>query len=200
MRLEQLRGRPRRRFVRTTQADPAAAPAPNHLQQRFVASTANRVWVSDITALATTEGFLYLAVILDLWSRRIVGWAVRPTLDAELACAAWHLAAGRRQPPPGLIHHSDRGAQYTSRQYQTLLRASGAICSMSRKGYCWDNAPAESFFRSLKVELEPAEWSTRRAAAQAVATYIDGFYNPVRLHSAIGYRSPMNFEARMVAA
>jgi putative transposase len=196
MRAEQLRGRPRRRFRVTTQADPAAAPAPNHLKQTFHARAANRVWTADITAVATGEGWLYLAVLLDLWSRRIVGWAMRDTLATELVCSAWHMAVARRQPAPGLVHHSDRGCQYTSDQYQTLLRAHGVRCSMSRRGNCWDNAPTESFFRTLKVELDARACPTRAAATNAIRTFIERFYNTERLHSSLGYQSPAAFEAR----
>ena len=200
MRTEQLRGRPSRRFRVTTLTDPAAAPAPNLLRQVFHAAAPNRVWTADITAISTGEGWLYLAVLLDLYSRRIVGWAVRPTLESDLVCAAWHMASEWRRPAPGLIHHSDRGCQYTSERYQTLLRAHGARCSMSRRGNCFDNAPTESFFRTLKVELEPGVWPTHHAATQAVAEFIERFYNTQRLHSSLGYQSPATFEARRVVA
>jgi putative transposase len=199
MQAEQLRGRPRRRFRVTTQADPTATPAPNHLNQVFHASVPNQVWTADITALATAEGWLYLAVLLDLWSRRIVGWAMRPTLETELVCAAWHMAVARRQPAAGLIHHSDRGSQYTSDQYQLLLRARRATISMSRRGNCWDNAPTESFFRTLKVELDEGPWPTRQTAQRAVIAFIERFYNTERLHSSLGYQSPVMFERGAVA-
>ena len=143
MRLTPLRGRPRRRFRLTTQADALAAPAAKPLQQRFAVAAPNRVWTADITALPTGEGWLYLAVLLDLDARRIVGWAVRPTLETELVCAAWHQAIAVRTVPRGLLHHSDRGCQYTSAQYQALLRSHGVICSMSRRGNCFDNAPTK---------------------------------------------------------
>ena len=199
MRAEQLRGKPARRFRVTTQADPAAPAAPNLLQQRFTVAAPNRVWTADITALATREGWLYLAVLLDLYSRRVVGWAVRPTLETDVVCAAWHLAMSRRPVTPGLIHHSDRGSQYTSARYQALLRAHTVTCSMSRPGNCFDNAPTESFFRTLKVELDQHIWPTRRAATAAVAEFIEGFYNTRRLHSSLNYQSPAAFEARHVA-
>src|SRR6185436_11416086 len=121
--------------------------------QQFGVTAPNRVWTADITAIPTGEGWLYLAVLLDLYSRRIVGWAVRPTLETEGVCAAWHMAIARRPLGPGLIHHSDRGSQYTSDRYQTLLRGHGVRCSMSRPGNCFDNAPTESFFRTLKTEI-----------------------------------------------
>jgi putative transposase len=199
MQAEQLRGRSRRRFRATTQRDALATPAPNRLQQVFHAPAPNRVWTGDITAIPTAEGWLYLAVLLDLYSRRIVGWAVRPTLETDLVCAAWTVAIARRQPAAGLLHHSDRGSQYTSERYQGLLRAYGATCSMSRAGNCYDNAPTESFFRTLKVELAPPLTLTRRAAATAIQDYIERFYNRDRLHSSLNYRSPATFEADWAA-
>jgi putative transposase len=201
MRRDGLRGRPHRRFRVTTQADPAAVPAPNRLDQQFEAAAPNRVWTADITALPTGEGWLYLAVLLDLYSRRVVGWAVRATLETELVAAAWHMAIDRRRPAAGLIHHSDRGSQYTSAAYQTVLRAQGATCSMSRRGNCFDNAPTESFFRTLKVEIaEECYWPTRTAATQAVVAFIERFYNTERLHSSLDYQSPAAFERRRRAA
>ena len=200
MRAEQLRGRPRRRFRVTTQADPAATPAANLLARQFTVPGPNRVWAGDLTALPTGQGWLYLAVLLDLWSRRVVGWAMRTTLETELVIAAWHMAVGRRQTVPQL-HHSDRGGQYTSDAYQRLLAQHQVRCSMSRPGNCWDNAPVESFFRSLKVELMPASmWPTRAAAARAVHDYIERFYNTTRLHSTLGYQSPTRFEQRAQVA
>ena len=200
MRAEQLVGRPRKRFRVTTTADPTAAPAPNHLAQHFAVRQLNRVWAGDITALPTAEGWLYLAVLLDLCSRRVVGWAVDRTLDTSLVTAAWRHAVIRRGTSPRL-HHSDRGCQYTSAQYQTVLQAHGVRCRMSRRGNCYDNAPVESFFRTLKLEIsERPIWRTRRDATEAVATYIDGFYNPRRLHSALGYRSPAQFERELRVA
>jgi putative transposase len=199
MRTEHLCGRPRRRFRVTTQSDPTAAPAPNRLNQVFQARKPNAVWTGDITAIPTGQGWLYLAVLLDLYSRRVVGWAVRPTLDTELVCAAWHMAVARRQPRRGLMHHSDRGSQYTSERYQALLRAQGVTCSMSRAGNCFDNAPTESFFRTLKVEIDDGHgqcyWPTRRAATGAIAEFIERFYNTERLHSSLNYRSPARFES-----
>ena len=202
MRAEQLRGRPRRRFrVTTTRSDATASPAPNRVNQVFQVSKPNTVWTGDITAIPTGEGWLYLAVLLDLYSRRIVGWAVRPTLETELVGAAWHMAVARRQPARGLIHHSDRGSQYTSDRYQALLRAHGVMCSMSGSGNCFDNAPTESFFRTLKVEIDDqCYWPTRRAATGAIAAFIDRFYNTERLHSTLNYRSPAGFERSRAAA
>ena len=202
MRAEELRGRPHRRFrVTTTHADPTAIPAPNRLNQDFQAPAPNRVWTADITAIPTGDGWLYLAVLLDLYSRRIVGWATRSTMETDLVCAAWHMALGRRRPPSGLIHHSDRGSQYTSDTYQRLLRAHGVTCSMSRAGNCFDNAPTESFFRTLKVEIDDdGDWPTRRAATGAIADFIERFYNTQRLHSSLDYQSPATFERRHCAA
>jgi len=199
MRAEQIQGRPRRRFRVTTQADAAATPAPNLLKQVFHAAAPNQVWTADITAIPTGEGWVYLAVLLDLYSRRVVGWAMRPTLETELVCAAWHMAVGRRQLGAGLIHHSDRGAQYTSDRYQALLRERAVTCSMSRRGNCFDNAPTESFFRTLKVELADDGWPTRHAATHAIANFIEGFYNTQRLHSSLDYQSPAAFEAHHAA-
>jgi putative transposase len=195
MRVEGLRGRARRRFRATTVADPHAQPATNHLGRRFTVTAPNRVWAADITGIPTREGWLYLAVLLDLWSRRVVGWALRPTLETEVVCAALQLAVARRPGRRGLLHHSDRGAQYTSDRYQALLRTWGFRCSMSRPANCYDNAPVESFFRTLKTELEPQTHATRRAAVTAIADYIERFYNRERLHSTLHYQSPAAFEA-----
>ena len=199
MRLEGLRGRPRRRYRVTTASDPAAT-AQNLLQRRFAVARPNQVWAADMTAIPTRDGWLYLAVVLDLCSRRVVGWAVRGTLETDLVCAALELAAGTRQLQPGAIHHSDRGAQYTSDRYQHLLRRIGARCSMSRPGSCYDNAPVESFFHTLKNEIGETPWPSRAAATQALADYIDRFYNRERLHSALDYRSPADFERALERA
>jgi len=196
MRAEQLVGRAPRRFRVTTAVDPTATAAPNRLGQRFTIATLNDVWAGDITALPTQDGWLYLAVLLDLCSRRVVGWAVAATLETRLVLAAWQHAVTRRGGGPRL-HHSDRGCQYTSATYQAALRAHGTGCSMSRTGNCYDNAVVESFFRTLKADVagdRPA-WPTRHDAAHAIADYIERFYNPVRLHSTLGYRSPVQFEA-----
>ena len=195
MRREQLVGRPRRRFRVTTEADPAAAWAPNQLNQTFTTSRPNDVWAGDITAIPTTDGWLYLAVLLDLFSRRVVGWAVAPTCDTSLVLRAWQRALAQRQRPPRL-HHSDRGGQYTSARYQHELARHRVACSMSRRGNCFDNAVVESFFRTVKVDLDRRLRTTRLEAAQHLATYIDGFYNTRRLHSTLGYLSPAEFERR----
>ena len=195
MRAEGLRARPRRRFRVTTDSAHRWPVSTNLVQRQFRPTAPNRTWAADITYLETTTGWVYLAVILDLYSRRVVGWAVRPTLRTDLVCAALHLALGRRQPTVGLVHHSDRGTQYASAEYQRLLTAHGITPSMSRRGDCWDNAVVESFFSTLKQELAPARWPTEAAATSAIATYIESFYNPVRLHSTLGYQSPNSFEA-----
>ena len=200
MRLDGLRGRLRRRFRTTTVTDPAAQPAANHLARRFAVAAPNRVWSADITAIPTGEGWLYLAVLIDLWSRRVVGWALRPTIETDVVCAALQVAVARRAWRRGLLHHSDRGTQYTSDRYQALLRTHGFRCSMSRPGNCYDNAPVESFFRTLKTELGPQTHATRRQAATAIADYIERFYNRERLHSALHYQSPAAFEATQTAA
>ncbi len=194
MRAAGLRARPRRSFRVTTDSRHRFAVPANLVQRQFRPAAPNRVWAADITYLPTAEGWLYLAVILDLFSRRVIGWAVRPTLHTDLVSAALHLALGRRQPAPGLIHHSDRGVQYASDDYQRLLARQGIVPSMSRRGDCWDNAVVESFFSTLKHELN-THWPTAAAATGALATYIDGFYNPVRLHSTLDYQPPNAFEA-----
>jgi len=159
--------------------------------------TPNSCWVSDITYLWTLEGWLYLAVILDLFSRRVVGWALSQRLERGLALEALRAALRERQPAPGLLHHSDRGSQYASHDYQQLLALHGIRSSMSRSGNCWDNAVAESFFASLKVELVyPSRWQTRAQARSAVFEYIEAFYNRRRRHSTLGYLSPVEFERR----
>jgi transposase InsO family protein len=200
MRIDGLCGRVRRRVRATTVSDPAAQPAGNQLAQRFTVAAPNRVWAADITAIPTREGWLYLAVLVDLWSRRVVGWALRPTIETDVICAALHMAIARRAWRRGMLHHSDRGAQYTSERYQALLRTYGFRCSMSRPGNCYDNAPVESFFRTLKTELGPQLQASRRQAATTITDYIERFYNRERLHSALRYHSPAAFEATWKAA
>ena len=200
MRVEGLRGRGRRRFRATTVVDPHARPAMNHVARRFTVAGPNRVWAADITGIPTHDGWLYLAVLLDLWSRRVVGWALRPSLETDLVCAALQVAVARRTRRRGWLHHSDRGAQYTSDRYQALLRTYGFRCSMSRPGNCYDNAPVESFFRTLKTELGSQLHATRRAATTAIADYIERFYNRERLHSTLHYQSPAAFEAHWRSA
>lgn len=195
MRAQGLCGRRPRRWCRTTDAhhqDPIAA---NVLQRAFQPPAPDRVWATDITYVWTSEGWLYLAVVLDLFARRVIGWALAPHLRTELVSAAFTMAIGRRQPPTALVHHSDRGTQYASAAYQWLLRAHGIIGSMSRAGNCWDNAVVESFFATLKTELvDRRSWPTRAAAYTAIAEYLEVFYNSQRLHSYLGYRTPMEVE------
>jgi putative transposase len=200
MRHEALCGRPRRRFRHTTARDPHAAPAANLLAQRFTVAKPNTVWAGDITARPTREGWVYLAVLLDLYSRRVVGWAIDRQLETRLVITAWRRALARRRRAPRQ-HHSDRGTQDTSAAYQRELARHGVCCSMSGRGNCYDNAVVESFFHTLKTDLDHVVWVTRRDAMLAVGHYINDRYNSRRLHSTLGYRSPIEFEhERRVAA
>jgi transposase InsO family protein len=194
MRHAQLCARPRRRHVRTTDSRHSEPVALNLLARTFQAEAPNRVWLADITYLPTHEGWLYLAVVLDLFARRVVGWSMQPTLERSLVIAALEHALQRRQVAPGLLHHSDRGSQYASADYQVLLAQAQMQSSMSRKGNCWDNAAMESFFATLKAELPLSVFESHAAARSAVFDYIERFYNRVRLHSTLGYRSPVAYE------
>jgi transposase InsO family protein len=186
-----LAGRRKRRFRRTTDSRHAFPIAPNLLARDFTAKAPDRVWLADLTYLWTAEGWLYLAVVLDLYTRRVVGWAMADHLGHELALAALDMAIARQRPAPGLLHHADRGVQYAAHGYRARLLAHGMLCSMSRKGDCWDNAPMESFFATLKRELiDEADYQTRDQARADVFHYIEGFYNRRRLHSALGYLTP----------
>jgi transposase InsO family protein len=197
MRENGIQGRAKRRFKRTTDSKHGGPIAPNILGRRFTVTEPNRVWVTDVTAIATGEGWLYLAPVLDLFSRRVVGWASSENNDTALALDALGKALRSRRPRPGLLHHSDRGSPYASDDYRAALRAHGVCPSMSRKGDCWDNAVAESFFASLRAELVDHErFATRRAAIDAIADYIDNFYNPERRHSHLGFLNPIEFELR----
>jgi putative transposase len=192
---QQLCHRLKRRFRHTTDSRHKKAIAPNVLDRNFAVRAPNKAWVADITYFATRFGWAYLAVILDLGSRRVVGWKVSSTMDLQLVVDALEQATQERRPPPGLIHHSDRGVQYAADCYQALLGEHGMVCSMSRKGNCWDNAVAESFFSSLKREL-PNEHLPRdaREVEQLVFAYINAHYNTNRRHSALGYISPNQYE------
>ena len=184
-----------RRFRVTTQSNHALPIAPNVLDREFAASAPNQRWVGDITYLWTREGWLYLAVVLDLFSRRVVGWSMQASMEAGLVCDALQMAIQRCAPSPGLLYHSDRGSQYASLIYQDLLDRHGMVASMSRKGNCWDNAVAESFFSTLKTELLPAQaFRTRDQARAMVFEYIEVWYNRKRRHSTLGYVSPAQFE------
>jgi len=196
MREKDLHGRVRRRYRTTTKADARHRVAPNLLQRDFSAERPDQVWVGDITYLWTREGWLYLAVLLDLHSRGVVGWSMSERMPVELTLAALAMAVGRRGPAAGLIHHSDRGSQYTAKAYQQRLLELGARPSMSRKGNCYDNAVPESFHHSLKTELmDEMPFRTRAEARAKVFDYIEVFYNRLRLHSTLGYVSPAEFEA-----
>lgn len=195
-----LVGRAKRRRKRTTIADPAArGPVGDLLQRNFApqAHAIDTLWCGDISYVRTWEGWSYLASVIDLSSRRIVGLALADHLRASLASEALEMALGQRQPAPGLIFHSDRGCQYTSEQFRELLEKHGVVQSLSRPGQCWDNAVAESFFSTLKEELlYRASWPTRAAAKRAIFEYVEIFYNRQRMHSALDYLTPVAYEAR----
>jgi putative transposase len=194
------RARPRGK-VRTTDSQHAYGIAPNLLNRQFDVSEVNRVWVSDITYIPTRQGWLYLATVLDLASRRCIGWAMRETLDVDLALSALRMALGARCPSPGLLHHSDRGIQYACDDYRTLLAEHEIVASMSNKGDCWDNAVAESFFATLELELIiKRDWHTRDDARRAIFKYIETWYNRQRRHSTLGNISPAAFEAKLESA
>lgn len=197
MRNAGLEGVHRRRFVRTTVRDRDAAPAPDLVNRTFTASRPNELWVADITYLPTWQGFLYLAAVVDVFSRAVVGWAMAGHLRTELILDAIDMAISRRRPAEGLIHHSDRGTQYTSIAFGLRAREAGIVQSMGSTGDCYDNAMAESFFASLETELiDRTSWRTRADARLAVFDYIEAFYNPRRRHSGLGYLSPAEFERR----
>jgi putative transposase len=196
MREDGIEGQRKRRFRVTTDSRHSHPVAPNELQRNFTATAPNRAWVTDITYIWTREGWMYLAAILDLFSRRVVGWSMDSRIDQTLALDALRMALRTRRPEPGLLHHSDRGIQYAAGDYQKLLREHGIVCSMSRKGDCWDNAVAESFFSTLKAELVHRTGYVSRSQIRAsVFEYIEAFYNGRRRHSALGYVSPVEHEA-----
>jgi putative transposase len=196
-----LRSKRRRRWLRTRSTYQRDPIAPRLITWPFKAPQGNRVWVTDITFVPTREGWLYLAVVLELCSRRVVGWAMSHKADHALVRDALRMAITRCKPPQGVIHHSDQGSQYTSKAYQALLKQHGLMASMSRKGMPYDNAVVESFFSNLKHELIHHEsFHTREEARTKLFDYIEVFYNRQRLHSALGYRSPMEYEKLMRVA
>ena len=195
MRANQLRSVWRRKFIHTTDSKHTMPVAANVLNREFARALPNQAWVSDITYIRTRSGWLYLAAVLDLHSRKIVGWALAPGMPAALVCAALQMAIVQRNPAPGLIVHSDRGTQYASGLHQALLAQHGLVGSMSRKGNCWDNAVMERFFLNLKMErVWQKDYANHAEAITDVADYIVNFYNAVRLHSTLGNLSPIAFE------
>jgi transposase InsO family protein len=190
-----IMARPRR--AKTTDSRHDCPIAPNLIDRHFIAAAPNRIWLADITYVETAQGWLYLATVLDLYSRKIVGWAMDDHLRTDLPLAALMMAIAAQRPAAGLIHHSDRGVQYASASYRNVLQSAGFQASMSRKGNCWDNAPMESFFHTLKTELvHHRQYATRAEATRDIFAYIEGFYNRTRRHSAIGYISPVEMELK----
>ena len=201
MRLGELVAVQRRKFRITTDSNHKYPVAPNLLQRNFIVDKPNKVWVSDITYIWTLEGWLYLASVLDLYSRGVVGTAMDDRITDELTQQALKQALIRRRPSEGLIQHSDRGSQYASNDYRGLLKQHKMVCSMSRKGDCWDNAVAESFFHTLKVELvNRHRFKTKTEAKQVIFKYIEMYYNTKRTHSTLGYLSPVDYEKRLVVS
>lgn len=198
MRLQALKARPRRRRLPPDLGDrPVGSIAPNVLDRGFEALAPNRKWIADFTYVWTAEGWLYVAAVIDLFSRRVVGWSMSAGMTAQLVTDALVMAIWRRGKPDALLHHSDRGSQYSSEQFQRLMADNGVVCSMSRSGNVWDNAAMESFFSSLKTErIARKLYRTRDEARADVFDYIERFYNPKRRHSTIGYLSPMEFEQK----
>jgi len=195
MKTHGIRAKTVRRFVRTTDSRHSLPVADNLLDRQFEPGRPNVAWSADITYIPTADGWLYLAVVEDLFSRRIVGWSMDATMTSRLVVDALDMAVRRRVPEEGLLAHSDRGSQYASDHYQRLLGEHGITCSMSGVAQCWDNAPVESFFASLKRELVHHErYTTREQAKASIFEYIEAFYNRVRLHSSLGYLSPEQFE------
>ena len=198
MRDNGLKALQKRRYKKTTDSHHGGLVAANLLDQDFTCDAPDQKWGADISYIWTAEGWLYLAIVLDLYSRRIVGWATSDRLKKDLALNALRRAIALRGPPPGLIHHSDRGSQYCSDDYQRLLKVQGIVPSMSGKGNCYDNAMVETVFKTIKSEMIwRTSFQTRSAAELALGRYIDGFYNPRRRHSALGYKSPVSFETEV---
>jgi transposase InsO family protein len=192
-----LQSRRKRRYKATTDSNHSLPVAQNTLDRKFEVDAPNMAWVTDITYVWTSEGWLYLAAILDLFSRRVVGFSMSERIDRALVLDALATAVGRRVPNAGLVHHSDRGAQYASNDYQTALADLGVVCSMSRRGNCWDNAVAESFFATLKTELVYLRrFATRAEAREAIFDFIEVFYNRERRHSTLAYASPIEYELK----
>ena len=190
-----LRAKAKKKFKVTTDSKHNLPVAPNLLDRDFTASAPNQKWCGDISYVWTDEGWMYLAVVIDLYSRAVIGWSIQPTMSRQLVCDALMMALWRRGFPRGVLFHSDRGSQYCSNDYQKMLKFFGFICSMSRKGNCWDNAVAESFFHSLKTELIYTErYMTREVAKQSIFQYIEVYYNRIRRHSTIGSIAPEVFE------
>ena len=195
MREDGLRSKTKKKFKATTNSKHSHPVAPNLLGQDFKTQLPNAIWVSDITYIWTDEGWLYLATTMDLFSRGVVGWSMDSRMKSSLVVSALDMALKARKPMTGLIHHSDRGVQYAAKPFQKLLDSNGIVCSMSRKGNCYDNAVQESFYHSLKTELVHHEhYRTREEAKASIFEYIEGFYNRQRLHSTLGYKSPLQFE------
>jgi transposase InsO family protein len=200
MRKCDIKARRKRKYRVTTDSKHNLPVAENLLARRFFSAGPNQVWASDITYVWTMEGWLYLAAVIDLHSRMVVGWSMSERIDRSLVLDALSMATGRRNPTPGLIHHSDRGSQYASNDYQAALSQHEMLCSMSRKGDCWDNAVAESFFSTLKTErVHHRLYRSRAEARRDIFEYIEVFYNRVRLHSTLGYLSPAQFESQTLA-
>jgi putative transposase len=201
MRKDGLKAKTMRKFKATTNSKHTLPVAENLLDRDFRPSEPNKAWAADITYVWTNEGWLYLAVVIDLYSRAVVGWSMSERMTRTLVMDAFKLAIKRRNPAPGLIHHSDRGSQYASGDFQKLLEKHGATCSMSRKGNCWDNAPAESFFALLKRGVVfHNQYQTRAQARQSLFEYIERFYNRRRIHSSLGYRTPYEVDQLKLAA
>ena len=195
MRKYGIRAKTKKKFKATTNSKHNLPVADNILDRNFAPTAPDQSWVGDITYIWTSEGWLYLAVVIDLFSRKVIGWAMEQTLSRELALKAFRMAIKARQPAPGLVSHTDRGSQYASSDYQQLQRLYGIICSMSRKGNCWDNSVVESFFGTMKQEhVFFCEYATRDEAKRSIFEWIEGWYNRERLHSTLGNRSPEEYE------
>ena len=200
MKISGLVAKHRRRYKVTTDSSHSHPIAPNILNRDFSVGLPDMTWLSDITYIQTDEGWLYLAATMDLYQRKIVGWSMDRSMTRRLVCDALEMGIKRSNPGKGLLHHSDRGVQYASKDFRKMLEKHGMICSMSRKGDCWDNAPMESFFHTLKTELvNYSRFKTREEAKRAIYEYIEIFYNRKRLHSSLGYLSPEEFEKKTLS-